>query len=127
MPCSISVIYWLKNNPGQFRIRRPRGKAAVSLQPPSQGDELREFINEMSARVTEMEKQQSAREEETQRLVVRVDNLEVEMERLQGDVLRESINEMNARVTEMEKKQSAGEKETQRLVTRVPCRLRWNV
>ena len=59
MPCSISVIYWLKNNPGQFRIRRLRGKAAVSLQPLSQGVELRELINEMSARVAEIEKQQS--------------------------------------------------------------------
>ena len=80
----ISVIYWLKKNPGEFQIRHPRGKAAVTRQPTSRGevDELRELINEMSTRVAEMERQQAEEREGSRRLVAQAHNLQVQVEHL---------------------------------------------
>ncbi|KAN0094297.1 hypothetical protein V8E55_002584 [Tylopilus felleus] len=69
---------------GEFQIRRPRGKAAVTRQPTSRGevDELRELINEMSTRVAEMERQQAEEREGSRRLVAQAHNLQVQVEHL---------------------------------------------
>ena len=62
----------------------PRRKTAVTRQPMSWGevDELRELINEMSTRVTEMERQQAEEREGSRRLVAQAHNLQVQVEYL---------------------------------------------
>ena len=80
-------VSWLKEHPGVFSIRRPRGKAAVSQQaaPPGKVYQLRQSVTELRERTIDLEKKLSWDDEENQRLLSRVASLEHQISLLRAN------------------------------------------